>query len=170
MRKSGRFNEVDNVWDEAGILPMAIRLRKAGKCPPEIEKLYGEIIISLVLMATRLLPKKEPKYEKHLSAMMDYDVQMKMVAVSLQVAETKADTTKNPRAVANYLVKSVQNRLKNWVRDTTNRKVKAEMVTESDLEFDIAEYGETACDLEGRKVYREKDMKNINNKPGDNDE
>lgn len=165
-----------NVWDEAGILPMAIRLRKKGQCPREIDNLYGEIVVEIVLMATRLMPKEYGKgLAKYMPALLSEDVQGQMVFNALRAAEKFVDTRRNTSSIVNYLVKAVQRRLLNWVRDTNGRESKAKFVTETALAFDIAEYGETTSDLEGRTVYREKDMsvkdrKNFNNQPGDNDE
>lgn len=138
-----------NAWDEAGILPMAIRLRKAGKCPMDIDNLYGQIITQVVRMASILLPTEDPRYECHRKEFMAEDVQSVMLLQALTAAEKYIDTRKEPRCIINYLVKTVQNRLRNYVRDTENRKSKLDMVAECDLDFDIGERGLTVRNLDG---------------------
>ena len=152
-----------DVWEGAEILPMAIRLRKAGKCPPDIDAIYGEIIVGIVKMATKLMPEEDPKYRKYLNGMFAEDVQMQMQIVALLAAEKKVDTCKNPHKIVNYLVKAVQSRLKNWVRDTTNRRVKVDMVVASSLDFDVEECGTKECNLMGAQVWKEKNWKNFTN-------
>ena len=147
---------VENVWEEAEILPMAIRLRKCGKCPPSIDAIYGEIIIGIVTMATKLMPEEDPIYARYLEQFLDEEVQAQMVLNALNAAEKYVDDRKKPRNIVNYLVKAVQNRLRNWVRDTTNRRVKAEMV-----QIDDVEYCEKECDLVGAIRWKQKSWKNF---------
>lgn len=122
-----------NVWEAAEILPMAIRLRRQEKCPPDVDAMYGEIITSIVLMATKLLIKKEKKYARYADDFLDADVQMKMVLACLSAAERLVDTSSDNRSIVNYLIKTVQSRLRNHVRDTENRKRRIEIVSETDL-------------------------------------
>lgn len=145
-----------NVWEDAEILPMAIRLRKCGKCPPAIDAIYGEIIIGIVTMATKKMPDEDPKYTRYLQQFLDEEVQAQMYFACLRAAEKFVDDRKNPRKIVNYLVKAVQNRLRNWVRDTTNRRVKAEMV-----QIDDGEYCEKECDLLGAIRWKQKRWKNF---------
>lgn len=147
-----------NVWEEAEILPMAIRLRKCGKCPPEIDSIYGKIIIGVVEMATKTLPDEDPKYKPRLPEFLDEEVQAQMVFNALRAAEKFVDARKDPRMIVNYLVKAVQNRLRNWVRDTTNRCVKAEMVQIGNGECCAKE-----CDLLGAIQWKQKSWKNFTN-------
>ena len=142
-----------NVWDEAEILPMAIRLRKSGKCQEEIDNLYGQVIVEIVLMATRMLPEKDRRYRMHSRKFMEEDVQGLMVFNALNAAEKFVDSRKNPRSIVNYLVKTVQNRLRNLVRDTENREQKMDIVTECELQFDMMSTVKQACDIEGRKFW-----------------
>lgn len=144
-----------NVWDEAGILPMAIRLRKAGKCPQQVDNLFGQIIVEIVLMATRLLPDEDPRYGRHVQGMMAPDVQSLMVFNALRAAEKFVDDRKNPRTIVNYIVKSVQNRLRNWVRDTETRKRKMDIVTESETKYDMHEYSLKESNILGEQVWKE---------------
>lgn len=152
---------VKNVWEYAEILPMAIRLRKCGKCPPDIDAIYGEIIIQVVSMATKLMDE-DPKYSARLPELLAEDVQAQMVLNALNAAEKFVDARKDPRKIVNYLVKAVQNRLRNWVRDTTNRRVKAEMVEERTLPMDMGEYALQERNLEGALIWKEKNWKNYN--------
>lgn len=138
-----------NVWDEAGILPMAIRLRKADRCPRDIDDLYGQIIVGIVRMASILLPQEDPRYECHRADFLTEEVQSNMVVQILTAAEKYVDTDQPPRSIVNYLVKATQNRLRNWVRDTENRKNRIDFVSESDLGFDISELGLKVCRLDG---------------------
>lgn len=151
---------VSDVWECAYILPMAIRLRKANKCPPDIDEIYGEIIVGIVKMATKLMPVEDKAYLKHINEMLSEDVQMQMVFNALRAAETYVDTCKQPRKIVNYLVKVVQSRLKNWVRDTTNRRLKVDIVVESSLTFDANEFHLKECNLQGAEVWKEKNWKN----------
>ena len=111
-----------NVYDDAGILPMAIRMRRQRICPAEIDNLYGEIIKGIVKMATLLLPKEDPRYTMHLQDFMSEDVQSLMVVNAIRSADTLVDTNSSSRNIVNYLTKAVQNRLRNYVRDTEKKK------------------------------------------------
>lgn len=111
-----------NVYDDAGILPMAIRMRRQRKCPAEIDNLYGEIIKGIVKMATLLLPKEDPRYTMHLQEFMTEDVQSLMIVNTIRSADTLVDTNSSSRNIVNYLTKAVQNRLRNYVRDTEKKK------------------------------------------------
>lgn len=111
-----------NVYDDAGILPMAIRMRRQRICPAEIDNLYGEIIKGIVKMATLLLPKEDPRYTMHLQEFMSEDVQSHMIFNAIRSADTLVDTNSSSRNIVNYLTKAVQNRLRNYVRDTEKKK------------------------------------------------
>jgi hypothetical protein len=111
-----------NVYDDAGILPMAIRMRRQRICPAEIDNMYGEIIKGIVKMATLLLPKEDPRYTMHLQEFMSEDVQSLMIVNTIRSADTLVDTNSSSRNIVNYLTKAVQNRLRNYVRDTEKKK------------------------------------------------
>ena len=64
-----------NVWDEAGVLPMAIRMRRNGTIPRDIDDCYGEIMSGIVRMASVLLPSEDPRYEYHKAEFLTPDVQ-----------------------------------------------------------------------------------------------
>ena len=100
-----------NVYDDAGVLPMAIRMRRQRICPAEIDNIYGEIIKGIVKMATLLLPKEDPRYTMHLEEFMSEDVQSLMIVNAIRSADTLVDTKSSPRNIVNYLTKAVQNRL-----------------------------------------------------------
>lgn len=160
-----------NVWDEAGILPMAIRMRKAGRCPADIDALYGNIIVSIVRMATYLLPKENPGFSKNLDDMLRPDVQSAMTVHALRSAEKFVDTRSNPRSIVNYITKAVQSRLRNYVRDTSHRAVLGEQVPECSIGCDIDAFVTEACDIVGRKAWVQRDARirneNSNNTQGD---
>lgn len=165
-----------NVWDEAGILPMAIRMRKAGRCPADIDDIYGNIIVSIVRMATVLLPKEDPGFAKNLEDMLRPDVQSAMTVHALRSAEKFVDTRSQPRSIVNYITKAVQSRLRNYVRDTSRRAVLGEQVPECEVGCDINDFVTEACDLMGRKAWEQRSGKictdcteNINNTQGDTD-
>jgi hypothetical protein len=140
-----------NCWDHADALAMAVRLRKAGNCPREIDDLYGDIVVSMVSMATLLLVRDDPKFRGRGAELMSTDVQSLMLLYALTALDRDIDT-ESPRRLVNYTVKTVQNRLRNYVRDTGRRSSKAEIVTESELGVDIYEAGPRACNLAGEPV------------------
>ena len=146
-----------NCWEHADALAMAVRLRKSNKCPGDIDNLYGEIVRSMVNMATLLLLRC-PKFTRHASEFMSEDVQSSMLLHALTALERDVDT-QSPRKLVNYTVKVVQNRLRNYVRDTSKRSSKLEMLTESQLGCDIFDVGPVGCNLEGEKILTEKSSK-----------
>lgn len=150
-----------NCWDNADALAMAIRLRQSGKCPPDIDNLYGEIVESIVHMSTALLIQC-PKYKQYSIELMSDDVQSTMLLHALTALERDVDTT-NPKQVCNYVVKTVQNRLRNYVRDTTKRKVKADIVTETSMGISFDEVGVMSCNLEGERVYADRRSHKVTN-------
>ena len=73
-------------------------------------------------MATLLLPKEDPRYTMHLQEFMSEDVQSLMIVNTIRSADTLVDTNSSSRNIVNYLTKAVQNRLRNYVRDTEKKK------------------------------------------------
>lgn len=140
-----------NVWEGAEILPMAIRLRKARRCPAEVDNLYGEIMRGIVKMASVLLPKEDPRYMCHRDEFLTEDVQSAMTLQILGVAERLVDCKAAPRSIVNYLVKTVQNRLRNYVRDTTKRRERMDIRTESSMDIAEASFLE-AVTIDGRRI------------------
>jgi hypothetical protein len=130
---------------------MAIRLRKARRCPAEIDNLYGEIMRGIVKMASVLLPKDDPRYMCHREEFLTDDVQSAMTLQVLGVAERLVDDRATPRSIVNYLVKTVQNRLRNYVRDTTKRRERMDIRTESSIEISEASFLE-AVTIDGRRI------------------
>jgi hypothetical protein len=145
-----------NVWEGAEILPMAIRLRKARRCPAEIDNLYGEIMRGIVKMASVLLPKDDPRYMCHRDEFLTDDVQSAMTLQVLGVAERLVDDRATPRSIVNYLVKTVQNRLRNYVRDTTKRRERIDIRTLSGVDFTEASVLE-AFTIDGRRIEAVRD-------------
>jgi hypothetical protein len=148
-----------NVWDEAGILPTAIRLRRAGKCPLDIDNVYGEIMAGIVHMAALLLPQEDPRYTCHLDSFLSAEVQSAMLCQCLHAAEKYIDTRQGGRSIVNYLVKTTQNRLRNWVRDTEKRREKVEFVTESELGGDMFDRAGLVMSLDGTARPQERNCK-----------
>lgn len=145
-----------NVYEDfEGVLPMAIRLRKAGKCPRDIDDIYGQIMQEVVRMAAILLPKEDPRYAVHAEEFLSDDVQAMMLCQCLVAAEKYVDTTQGQKKVVNYLVKTVQNRLRNYVRDTEKRKEKVMIVTECELGMGIEELTDCVMTFDGRRTYGE---------------
>lgn len=157
-----------NVYEDyEGVLPMAIRLRKAGKCPRDIDNVYGEIMREIVRMAAILLPKEDPRYTVHARDFLSEEVQSVMLCQCLVAAERNVDTEQGHRKVVNYLVKTVQNRLRNWVRDTEKRREKVSILTETELGMAIPEISDSVMTLDGHMEYGEPrcrvSTQNINN-------
>lgn len=144
-----------NVWDEAGILPMAIRMRRNGSIPRDIDDVYGQIMSGIVRMASVLLPSEDPRYECHKAEFLTPDVQMAMLCQALKAAEQYVDTKATSRSIVNYLVKTVQNRLRNYVRDTEKRRKLMTIVVESDMPNSTLEYADSVMSLDGRVVPKE---------------
>jgi hypothetical protein len=144
-----------NVWDEAGVLPMAIRMRRNGNVPRDIDDCYGEIMAGIVRMASILLPSEDPRYECHKAEFLQPDVQMAMLCQALKAAETYVDTKEKPRKIVNYLIKTVQNRLRNYVRDTEKRKNLMTILPECEISSDLSDYSETAMSLDGRRIPKD---------------
>lgn len=150
---------VENAWDEAGILPMAIRMRKAGNCPSDIDNLYGEIMVEITKMGSLLLLREDPRYECHRREFMSDDIQMHILMQVLVAAEKYVDTRQKPKSIVNYLTKTVQNRLRNYVRDSENRKAKIDIVFESELGCDLATRCPSVSSLDGRMIDAEINQK-----------
>ena len=145
-----------NVWEGAEILPMAIRLRKARSCPAEVDNLYGEIMSGIVKMASVLLPKEDQRYMCYRDEFLTEDVQSAMTLQVLGVAERFVDCKATPRSIVNYLVKTVQNRLRNYVRDTTNRRRLMDIRTESSMEISEGSILE-AVTIDGMRIEAVRD-------------
>lgn len=147
-----------NCWEHADALTMAVRLRRAGTCPRDVDNLFGELVESLVHMATALLVTGS-KYRTRIDELMSFDVQQTMFVHCLAALDRDCLETADPKKVVNYLVKTVQNRLRNYVRDTSNRDSKLTVVSESVLGCDMAEAGPVSANLDGEKIYRTNNSK-----------
>lgn len=150
-----------NCWDFADALAMAIRLRKSGECPPDIDDLYGTIVQSIVSMSTLLLVRGG-SYARHRKMLTDPDVQSIMTVHALVALDRDVDTS-SPKQVINYTIKCVQNRLRNYVRDTLRKDAKLDMVAESEAPCDMDYMSTLVRDLDGEYAYKE-DGRKINNK------
>lgn len=131
-----------NSWDNAELLAMAVRLRRLRKCPQDVEDEFSYTVMSVVRMASILLARKE-KYRTRKEFFLDADRQAELSLLVLEKLDTGADTNDPPRLI-NYLVKTVQNRLRNMVRDDIRHSNRA---TFSPLEEEACNY---AYDIDGR--------------------
>ena len=80
---------------------------------------------------------------------------MAMLCQALKAAETYVDTKEKPRKIVNYLIKTVQNRLRNYVRDTEKRKNLMTILPECEISSDLSDYSETAMSLDGRRIPKD---------------
>jgi len=140
-----------NVWEFGDCLGLAARLRKRNQCPPDIDALYGAIMEGVVRMATAIFVRDD-RYRHYAEEFMGHDIQVEMLYHALVAMEDSADTMRTPRQIVNYLVKTVQNRLRNIIRDRGRLKRSATVVTESELGFDIGECGNVVRGYDGSLV------------------
>lgn len=144
-----------NPWDDCEAFVMAIRLRNKGICLPEVEQVFAEIVTAIVRMsALKLL--KDPKYVGRRRLFLDPDTLSDMTLVALVALSRPIDVSR-PRAVVNFIVKTVQNRLRNLVRDNSRHEARCTIQSENDLGAAIPELvGLRACsDIYGRTVPME---------------
>ena len=104
-------------WIDMDAFLMALRLRRKGILYPDIEYVFGEILVAMVQTATRLLMKEEPEYAKHRKMFMEPDTQSFMLLLLLQKLDL-VDASMDSPQVLNFIMKTVKSRLKNLVRDT----------------------------------------------------
>lgn len=143
---------MDNVWDNADVLAMAIRLRKEDKCPRDVDDLFGSIVIGIVKMATLLMFSEGSVPACRREELLSEDVQGKLMLATLMACDKYVDTEVKSRRIVNYLVKTVQNRIRNHMRDTGKREERLTMLSESELGFDIQSAGNVARGLDGSFV------------------
>lgn len=111
---------IKNVYEHADVLAMAVRLRRKRKCPEQVDNAFGEVVVSIVNLATTL-HVKNPKY-MHLSKFLfTAEVQSLMTLHALNVLDKPDTDTSDPKKLLNLVVKSVQRRLINYTRDEGKR-------------------------------------------------
>lgn len=140
-----------NVWEFGDCLAMAARLRKRNRCPADIDDLYGVIMQGVVKMATALFVKDD-RYRRYADEFLSHDIQVEMLCHAFVAMEDSADTDRTPRQIVNYLVKAVQNRLRNIIRDRGRLKRNAVVIPECELNFDIGECGNVVRGYDGSLV------------------
>lgn len=156
---------MSNVWENGDAFMMALRLRRKGVVYPDVEEVFASVVTSIVKMSTVLLVKRSAKYRRYAALFMEEDTQSQMVLNALTVLG-KADTGKKPRVVINYVVKTVQNRLRDLVRNTQIHDRRAQFVTEHEIGTGLDYlsvvsdfYGETRRAASGRKVITQEKPK-----------
>lgn len=100
-----------NAYENAPALCEAIISWQARRLPPSLEKPFYDVLQSIAFMATALLIRI-PKFRKHSIEWKSFDIQAMLVAHLLGVIRTKDLELDKPKAVVNYLLRSVQNRLR----------------------------------------------------------
>lgn len=144
---------LDNVWEHADALAMAIRLHVARKAPKEIEDLLGVAVASIARMATLVFYKDNPGLAASKAEMLSHDAQGELVFLAFRaISEGKVDTSA-PKSVVSFFVKIAQNRLRNMLRDRGARRAKADVRTESELGISTADaLAERVSDLRGTEI------------------
>lgn len=111
---------IKNVYDYADFLAMAVRLRRKKKCQEPVDNAFGEVVVSIVNLATALLVKNQ-KYAKYREYLFSAETQSLMTLYALSVLEKPDTDTSNSRKLLNLVVKAVQRRLLNYIRDEGKR-------------------------------------------------
>lgn len=100
-----------NPYENAESLCVALTLWKAGVLPTSLEKLFYDVLRSICYMGTALLVR-EVKFRKRTQEWYQPDIQSLLLThllVKIKSADLELD---KPKAVVNYLLRSVQNRLR----------------------------------------------------------
>lgn len=116
-----------NPWDNADALLMAIRLRKQGIIYPDVEQVLGLVLIEIVKVATAGLIKN-PKFRPHKELFFEQDTQSLVLLHVLEKLET-IDCTITSRKAVNFIIKSAQNSLKNFIRYKNFKKRKGTLLS-----------------------------------------
>lgn len=122
-----------SLYEHADALAMAVRLHEKGKAPEAIDRMLGLAVVDLVDMSTRLLVKSSPGLIAFKSSLFSHDVQCDVVASILMAFRLGKISTADPKRMVNCIVKASQNLLRNAVRNATNRRRKADVITENRL-------------------------------------
>lgn len=96
---------------------MALRLRNSGVVYPDVEAVFGQIIIALVKTATHMLIHDEPEIRVHRDFLLSEDSQQQLAMLLLEKLNL-VDTTKKSHIVFTYIKNIVQTRARNLVRDS----------------------------------------------------
>lgn len=137
---------------------MALRLRRRGIIYPDVEAVFGEILLSLVQTATRMLIKEEADMLNHRNLLLSEDSQQQLALCLLQKLDC-IDTAQKSHLVFSYVKNIVQSRAKNLVRDTYAQKRDARKSSR----FEDLEVTPLITDFYGEKRLLAKNCKVNNN-------
>lgn len=115
---------------------MAVRLRRKGVLLPDLERVFGEILVQIIKMASFLL-LRNPKFCTYRNLFLDLETQTNLLVPVLE-ALNGADLRRKPESVVGLLVRTTQNRLKNVARDHTRAVKRGVTICESDFERGFA--------------------------------
>ena len=118
------------------VFVMAVRLRRKGVLLPELEAVFGQILIQVIRMSSFLL-LRNPKFSTYRSLFLDSETQTNLLVPVLE-ALNGADLRRKPESVVGLLVRTTQNRLKNIARDHTRAVRRGVTICESDFERGFA--------------------------------
>lgn len=116
LQRKRQYGELAK-WIDMDAFLMALRLRRKGIIYPDVETVFGEILMAMVQTATRLLIREEPEYAQHKKLFLEPDTQSLMLLLLLQKLDLVDTSMTSPQALK-FILKTVKSRLKNFVRDT----------------------------------------------------
>lgn len=141
-----------NCYDNAEVFCTGLTLWKERRLPPDVERVFCDVLRSIVWMATMMLVK-EKKYAHRRQAFCSEDVQSLLVLHALEKAKTHEIDTSVPRTAINFFVTATQNRLRDLDGFLARRR-HFSLSTGPDLDF------LTQCrDFFGEKRTKERDGK-----------
>ena len=144
--------KLPNAFDHADVFCVALRLRRIGKCPPDVERVFCDVLSSIVQMATALLLKTR-KYCRYSRGWFQADVQSMMLLYALQALHSQHLDTADPKRVINYLISTTKNRLRNLAAYAERRK-------DFNVTFDVdLDAGLQCSDIMGEKRSRQPSAK-----------
>ena len=144
---------MDNAILYAEELAMAVRLKVSGRITPDVGNLLGLVIMEIVKMATKKLVMKEPSFISFAPVMFSPDVQSELVCLELRaIVSGKVDTSR-PYSMIKFFETTAQNRLKNIRRNYMGRKMKGEILTESQLDISTTDsIAARVADINGKEI------------------
>jgi hypothetical protein len=124
------------LYIDCEVFVMAVRLRRKGVLLPDLERVFGEVLIQIIRMSTFLL-LRSPKFCTYKSLFLDSEVQTNLLVPVLEALNC-ADLRRKPESVVGLLVCTTQNRLRNIARDHTRAVKRGVTICESDFERGFA--------------------------------
>lgn len=158
LQRKRQYGELAK-WIDMDAFLMALRLRKCKAIYPDVEELFGEIILALVKTATRMLLHDEPRMRIHQSFLLSADSQQQLVLLLLEQLD-KVDATRKSHLVFAYIKNIVQSRARNLVRDAHAAK----RDTRATERFEDLEVHPQVADFWGNTVKVKKTGKITNTK------